>query len=129
MSVVHADLRATLRNDFEDRVKFDEPMARHTSWHVGGPADLYFEPRDRGDIAEFLAAVPAEVSLHWVGLGSNLLVRDGGIRGAVPVMTATPHCAQHPSVLQTCAELPMTLEPGVARPPSQSMKAFTRSTA
>ncbi len=83
MSVVHADLRATLRNDFEDRVKFDEPMARHTSWHVGGPADLYFEPRDRGDIAEFLAAVPAEVSLHWVGLGSNLLVRDGGIRGAV----------------------------------------------
>ena len=75
--------RERLAADFASRVQFDEPMARHTSWHVGGPADLYFEPRDRSDIAAFLAAVPAGAPLHWVGLGSNLLVRDGGIRGAV----------------------------------------------
>jgi UDP-N-acetylmuramate dehydrogenase len=68
---------------FEARVKRDEPMSRHTSWHIGGPADLYFSPRDRGDLLAFLATLPAETPLFWLGLGSNLLVRDGGIRGVV----------------------------------------------
>ncbi|MFO1426978.1 MAG: UDP-N-acetylmuramate dehydrogenase [Steroidobacteraceae bacterium] len=61
----------------------DEPMSRHTSWHVGGPADVWFEPRDRADLAAFLRSLPPSVPLHWVGLGSNLLVRDGGLRGVV----------------------------------------------
>ncbi|PZN29082.1 MAG: UDP-N-acetylenolpyruvoylglucosamine reductase [Proteobacteria bacterium] len=65
------------------RVLRDEPMARHTSWHVGGPADLYFRPANVDELAEFLAWLPAHVPVHWIGLGSNLLVRDGGIRGAV----------------------------------------------
>lgn len=68
---------------FAGRLRLGEPMSRHTSWHVGGPADLYFEPRDRADLADFLRALPPEVPLHWLGLGSNLLVRDGGLRGAV----------------------------------------------
>jgi UDP-N-acetylmuramate dehydrogenase len=68
---------------FEPRVRRDEPMSRHTSWHVGGPADVWFEPRDRADLAAFLQALPPSVPLHWVGLGSNLLVRDGGLRGVV----------------------------------------------
>ena len=41
--------------EFESRVKRDEPMSRHTSWHVGGPADVYFSPRDRADLLAFLA--------------------------------------------------------------------------
>jgi UDP-N-acetylmuramate dehydrogenase len=61
----------------------DEPMARHTSWRVGGPADTWYRPADLDDMAGFLAALPAEVPVHLVGLGSNLLVRDGGIRGVV----------------------------------------------
>ena len=61
----------------------DEPMARHTSWRVGGPADRYFEPADREDLARFVASLPANEPLLWIGLGSNLLVRDGGIRGTV----------------------------------------------
>jgi UDP-N-acetylmuramate dehydrogenase len=69
--------------EFEARIKRDEPMSRHTSWHVGGPADLYFSPRDRADLLAFLASLPAETPLFWLGLGSNLLVRDGGIRGVV----------------------------------------------
>ncbi len=68
---------------FAGRLRLAEPMSRHTSWHVGGPADLWFEPRDRADLADFLRALPADVPLYWVGLGSNLLVRDGGLRGAV----------------------------------------------
>ncbi len=68
---------------FDARVKRNEPMSRHTSWHVGGPADLWFEPEDRADLAAFLQSLPASLPVHWVGLGSNLLVRDAGLRGAV----------------------------------------------
>jgi UDP-N-acetylmuramate dehydrogenase len=68
---------------FQARVRRDEPMSKHTSWHVGGPADVFFAPRDREDLSAFLRALPAEAPLTWVGLGSNLLVRDGGIRGVV----------------------------------------------
>jgi UDP-N-acetylmuramate dehydrogenase len=74
---------AQLSGDWMKRVRRDEPMSKHTSWHVGGPADLYFEPRDVEDLAAFLRSLPADVPVSWLGLGSNLLVRDGGIRGAV----------------------------------------------
>jgi len=69
--------------DFQDRVRFDEPMSRHTSWHAGGAAEIYFTPRDRHDLRAFLGTVPEGTPIHFVGLGSNLLVRDGGIRGVV----------------------------------------------
>jgi len=69
--------------EFESRIRRDEPMSRHTSWHIGGPADVYFSPRDRADLLAFLATVPPGTPLFWLGLGSNLLVRDGGIRGVV----------------------------------------------
>jgi UDP-N-acetylmuramate dehydrogenase len=72
-----------LGGDFNGRVRYDEPMSSHTSWHAGGTADVFFTPRDADDIATFLRTLPAEVPLYWVGLGSNLLVRDGGIRGVV----------------------------------------------
>ena len=68
---------------FESRVKRDEPLSRHTSWHVGGPADVFFTPADRNDLLAFLEELPAGTPLFWLGLGSNLLVRDGGIRGVV----------------------------------------------
>lgn len=69
--------------EFEQRVLRDELMSRHTSWRVGGPADIWFSPRDVEDLSSFLRALPTEVPVTWVGLGSNLLVRDGGIRGVV----------------------------------------------
>ncbi len=69
--------------EFEARVLRDEPMSRHTSWRVGGPADIWFTPKDVEDLSAFLRALPESVTVTWVGLGSNLLVRDGGIRGAV----------------------------------------------
>jgi UDP-N-acetylmuramate dehydrogenase len=58
-------------------------MSRHTSWHVGGPAEVFFNPRDRGDLVAFLKSLPEDVPIQWIGLGSNLLVRDGGIKGVV----------------------------------------------
>lgn len=68
---------------FQPQVLRDEPLSRHTSWHVGGPADVFFMPRDRAELIAFLRALPADVPLLWLGLGSNLLVRDGGVRGVV----------------------------------------------
>ncbi|TXH04434.1 MAG: UDP-N-acetylmuramate dehydrogenase [Nevskiaceae bacterium] len=61
----------------------NEPLSRHTSWRVGGPADRYFEPADREELIRFVASLPADEPIHWIGLGSNLLVRDGGVRGTV----------------------------------------------
>jgi UDP-N-acetylmuramate dehydrogenase len=69
--------------EFATRVKRNEPMSRHTSWHVGGPAEVFFTPRDRTDLSSFLRTLDDEVSIQWVGLGSNVLVRDGGIQGVV----------------------------------------------
>lgn len=59
-------------------------MARHTTWRVGGPADLFIEPLDRDELGRALALL-GQARIPWlaVGGGSNLLVRDGGIRGAV----------------------------------------------
>ena len=75
-----------LTAEFSTRVLHDVSMAKHTSWHVGGPADLFFTPRDVMDLSAFVRRLPAEMPVLWVGLGSNLLVRDGGIRGAVVSM-------------------------------------------
>jgi len=66
----------------------NEPMAKHTSWRLGGPADVYFRPESREELRDFLQDLGADQPIHWVGLGSNLLVRDGGIRGVV-IATAT----------------------------------------
>lgn len=73
----------TLPPEFASRVRFGELLSRHTSWHVGGPADIFFMPRDRQDLVAFLKVLPPAVPLLWLGLGSNLLVRDGGVRGVV----------------------------------------------
>lgn len=79
MNAAVRDITTTVRG----LLRFDEPMSRHTSWRVGGPADRYFEPADRADLAALVAALPAGEPLLWMGLGSNLLVRDGGVRGTV----------------------------------------------
>ncbi len=64
-------------------LKTDEMMSRHTSWKVGGPAERFYIPPDEDDLACFLAALPDGEPVTWIGLGSNVLVRDGGIRGTV----------------------------------------------
>ena len=61
----------------------NEPMSKHTSWRLGGPADWYFRPQSVDELREFLRELDDDVRIHWTGLGSNLLVRDGGIRGVV----------------------------------------------
>jgi UDP-N-acetylmuramate dehydrogenase len=69
--------------DMRGVVRHHEPLARHTSWRVGGTADRWFEPADRQDLIEFVRALAPGEPVLWIGLGSNLLVRDGGVRGTV----------------------------------------------
>jgi UDP-N-acetylmuramate dehydrogenase len=57
------------------------PLAKHTSWHVGGTAEHFYRPHDLNDLATFLNQLSPNEPLLWLGLGSNLLVRDGGVPG------------------------------------------------
>ena len=68
----------------------NEPLRKHTSWRVGGPADLFYTPTTTAELQRILAELPATTAVHWLGLGSNLLVRDGGIRGAVIATGSLP---------------------------------------
>jgi UDP-N-acetylmuramate dehydrogenase len=71
-----------------ESLHFREPMARHVSWRAGGPADRLFVPPGLADLAAFIKGLPDGEPILFVGLGSNLLVRDGGFRGTVVLMHA-----------------------------------------
>jgi UDP-N-acetylmuramate dehydrogenase len=77
-------------------LKAQEPMARHVSWRAGGPAARCYSPADLDDLAAFLRQLPAAEPLLFVGLGSNLLVRDGGYAGTVVLTHAA---ARHPELV------------------------------
>ncbi|MFC1589075.1 UDP-N-acetylmuramate dehydrogenase [Pseudomonadota bacterium] len=64
-------------------VRYDEPMASHTSWRAGGAADCYCLPADIDDLSLLLKSLPENENLLWLGLGSNTLIRDGGFHGTV----------------------------------------------
>jgi len=68
---------------YKGEMLFDEPLARYTSWRVGGPARRLYRPADSKDLVQFLKSLPQDEPLLWLGLGSNLLVRDGGFDGTV----------------------------------------------
>ena len=61
---------------------YNELLSKHTAWKVGGPADIFFTPQNRDDLSNFLKSNHGK-QITWLGNGTNVLVRDGGIRGAV----------------------------------------------
>ena len=90
------------------RLLADEPMSRHTSWRVGGVADYFYTPADKDDLVQLLRQLPHDIPLVWVGLGSNLLVRDGGVAGLVLCT------AKGLSAMQFAPPDSLTAEAGVA---------------
>ena len=64
-------------------LKLNEPMSKHVSWRAGGAAKQFYKPADLADLQVFLPGLPLNESILFVGLGSNLLVRDGGFDGTV----------------------------------------------
>src|SRR5205823_12070529 len=87
----------------------DAPMAPHTSWRAGGRADVTYVPADRADLALFLRQMPIFEPVTVIGLGSNTLVRDGGVRGAVVLL-------HNPGGVLAVADGLMYAEAGVASP-------------
>ena len=69
--------------DLRGELTFDTPLAPLTSWRTGGHADRLYRPADLDDLRNFLGQLPEDEPVLWLGLGSNLLVRDGGLRGTV----------------------------------------------
>ena len=69
-----------------------EPMAKHTTWRVGGIAKQFYIPADQADLINFIRQLPTNEPLYFIGLGSNLLIRDGGIQGTV--IATSPALAQ-----------------------------------
>lgn len=69
-------------------VRVNESMKKHTSWRAGGEAERVYIPADLADLAQFMRTLLQGEPVHMVGLGSNLLVRDGGVRGTVVLLHA-----------------------------------------
>ena len=74
-----AQVNTNVRGD----LRHNEPMSNHTSWRAGGPAQAFFTPASVEDLSFFLHELDLETTVFWLGLGSNLLVRDGGLPGVV----------------------------------------------
>jgi len=90
-------------------LRLDEPLARYVSWRAGGRARRLYRPADLDDLSTFLVRLPADEPLLFIGLGSNLLVRDGGYAGSVVLMHAA---GRHPELLDGL----VYAEAGVASP-------------
>jgi UDP-N-acetylmuramate dehydrogenase len=83
-TILDPEHKGALRALVGDGVRFDEPMRRHTTLKIGGPADAFAEPRSPAEVSALARWCAArKIPLTVVGGGSNLLVRDGGVRGVV----------------------------------------------
>ncbi len=103
-----SEIRAALTG-VKGAVRFHEPMKRHTSFRIGGPADAYIEPEDEGALCRLMAqARKTKVPVFVMG-GTNLLVRDGGIRGIVVRLTKLDRVEEHQGG-------PLYVEGGVGMP-------------
>src|SRR5262245_39581384 len=80
---IHRNQPVMVENQLRGELRNREPMARHVSWRAGGVAERAYVPVDRDDLTSFLQTMPVHEPVYFVGLGSNLLVRDGGLRGTV----------------------------------------------
>jgi len=76
-------MMAAEKANVRGEIRLNEPMSKHTSWRIGGPAETFFVPSSLDALSEFLHELHPSVPVFWIGVGSNLLVRDGGIQGVV----------------------------------------------
>lgn len=73
----------TVFNNLQGDLRLNETLAKHTSWRTGGKVKRFYRPENIKDLAVFLAQLPENEPLLWLGLGSNVLIRDGGFAGTV----------------------------------------------
>lgn len=76
-------MAASMQQTLRGTLILDEPMSKHTSWRIGGTADRFYTPADIDDLAMFITTLPDDEEIIFVGLGSNMLVRDGDRKSVV----------------------------------------------
>ena len=81
------DMQLKVRGKLATKV----PMSRHCSWRTGGLAEHFFEPADISDLVDYLKQIERTEAITWIGLGSNVLIRDGGLAGTVISTARTLH--------------------------------------
>jgi len=79
---ISADLKSAMPQ-LRGRLLANESLSPLTWFRVGGPAQILFTPADEDDLAYFLSKLPGDIPVYVVGVGSNLIVRDGGVEGVV----------------------------------------------
>ena len=94
----------------------NEPLAPYTWFRVGGPAQLFYLPADEDDLVYFLRNLPREIPVTVIGLGSNLIIRDGGVSGVVIRLSAKGFGA-------VCLESNQRLRIGAATPDIKAARA------
>jgi UDP-N-acetylmuramate dehydrogenase len=101
-------LKTDLLTKIKGTLSLNEPLARYTSWHIGGPAKQYYRPVDNQDLSIFLQTLNPSEPLFWLGLGSNVLIRDSGFAGTVI------HTHKMPSNIEIISQDPTGLTINVA---------------
>lgn len=81
-------IKGSLEGTLRGKARVNESMKKHTSWRAGGEVERIYIPADLADLSKFLLSLSPSEPVHMVGLGSNLLVRDGGLRGTVVLLHA-----------------------------------------
>ncbi len=76
-------LNTELQSQITGTLRFNEKLASYTSWHIGGLAKQYYRPANNQDLSLFLQTLDPAEPLFWLGLGSNVLIRDAGFAGTV----------------------------------------------
>lgn len=94
-------------SDLQGQLLVNERLAKYTSWRVGGLADQMYLPANKEDLVLFISRLPEASSIIWLGLGSNLLIRDGGVRGTVI------HTLGHVREIYALSETSIYVESGV----------------
>lgn len=84
----YAPFKEEMKGVLRGEARMNESMKKHTSWRAGGEAGRVYIPADLTDLVQFMQNLPQDEPVYMVGLGSNLLVRDGGVRGTVVLLHA-----------------------------------------
>ncbi len=103
----------------QGQLKLNESLARYTTWRIGGNAECLYQPKDKSDLQTVLQLLPENTSVNWIGLGSNLLVRDAGVKGLTIYTNGVLNkldieCSDEDEQIEDQAVCKMTAQAGVA---------------
>ncbi len=107
-------LMAQKSGQLQGRLMLNESLAQYTTWRIGGLAECCYQPQNANDLQAVLKLLPENTLLNWIGLGSNLLVRDGGVQGLVIITKGTLNQLNFKYYDQSTQLFTITAEAGVA---------------